>query len=366
VVYVLASSDLGGSESALISWLERLPGLGWPTAGVFVQKEGRLAVSLRRLGVPVVAGSGRRFRNPAGYAGDLARLVGLIRRSRPRLVYSSGPKAHLYGGTAAALTRTRAVWFAHDYPGGSPWVRPAARLPGRIYANSEGTARAFRELLGEAPKFVHPPVEVERFRFDEAARATFRTRLGAADDEVLFGFIGRLQRQKGVEVFIRALATARREQGTVRGVVVGSALQGMDEDYERELRAEAATLGLGQPGITFLPFQEDPRPALCGIDCLVLTPRLPEGFGLTIVEAMAAGRRVIATTEGGPLETVTPETGDLVAPGDVEAVAAAMVRLARDPALRDAVLDAGPRRAREFGADGSARDVAAAFAEAAA
>ncbi|MEA2684643.1 MAG: hypothetical protein QOK05_2971 [Chloroflexota bacterium] len=363
VLYVLASSDLGGSESALMSWMSRLPELGWDTGAVFVQKEGRLAAGLRARGAAVVTGSGGRFRNPVAYGRDIVTLTSLIRRTRPRLVYSSGAKAHLYGGVAAALTRTPAVWFAHDYPGGSGWVRPATRVPGRIYANSEGTAAAYRPLLGRTPGVVYPPTEVERFGLDETARSGFRAELGAGPEETVFGYVGRLQRQKGVETFIAALAAARQSEPRVRGVVVGSALQGMDEAYEGELRHAAASLGLDEAGLRFIAFQPDPRPALCGIDCLVLTPRLPEGFGLSVIEAMAAGRWVIATAEGGPLETVTATTGELVTPRDVDAVTTAILRFAREPKLRRGALSEGPRRSRDFGAAASARLVAAAFAE---
>jgi glycosyltransferase involved in cell wall biosynthesis len=107
--------------------------------------------------------------------------------------------------------------------------------------------------------------------------------------------------------------------------------------------------------VRFLGAVDDPRTALAPAQ-LLLHAADREPFGLVLVEALAAGRPVVAPAAGGPLEIVTPGCGRLYPPGDAEAGAAALRAVLADPGLR-----AGAReRARDFDGPASARRFAAA------
>ena len=100
--------------------------------------------------------------------------------------------------------------------------------------------------------------------------------------------------------------------------------------YAAALRARAARPDLAGR-VRFLGAVADPRAALAAAHCLLhCADREP--FGLALVEALAAGRPVVAPAAGGPLEIVTPRCGRLYAPGDAAAGAAALLAILADPA----------------------------------
>jgi glycosyltransferase involved in cell wall biosynthesis len=107
----------------------------------------------------------------------------------------------------------------------------------------------------------------------------------------------------------------------------------------RELDLESA--------VRFTGDQDRTAPFLAGADVVVHSSRTPEPFGLVVLEAMLAGRAVVAPAAGGPLEIVEPGvTGLLVPPGDASGLAAAILTLFRDPSLRLRMGAAGRARAR--------------------
>ena len=124
-----------------------------------------------------------------------------------------------------------------------------------------------------------------------------------------------------------------------------------EDDYEAELKRLGQELGLDDR-VTFVGFTRDIDRELAGFDMLVHASVVAEPFGQVVVEGMAAGLAVIATAAGGPMEIITPDVdGVLVAPGDVDELAAALVTLADDPALRDRLGVAAVQRASDFHPD---------------
>jgi glycosyltransferase involved in cell wall biosynthesis len=106
--------------------------------------------------------------------------------------------------------------------------------------------------------------------------------------------------------------------------------------------------------VRFLGPLEDPRPALAEAHCLLHCGER-EAFGLALVEALAAGRPVVAPAAGGPLEIVTPACGRLYEPGNATAAAAALEEVLNDPDAPAAARE----RAATFDAQASARAFAA-------
>jgi glycosyltransferase involved in cell wall biosynthesis len=164
-------------------------------------------------------------------------------------------------------------------------------------------------------------------------------------DSVVAGTFARLDRDKGIDVLLRAA-------GPLENVTVVVAGDGPARD---PLLAEAGALGMSERA-RFLPWSETPRALLDEIDVFVLPSRL-EGFPLSILEAMMAGRPVIATDVGSVREAVVDETTGLVVPaGDADRLRDSLARLARNAEERMRMGDAGRRRALElFTADRMAR-----------
>jgi glycosyltransferase involved in cell wall biosynthesis len=170
-------------------------------------------------------------------------------------------------------------------------------------------------------------------------------------DGCVLGTLARLDRIKGIDVLLRALV----ELPAVRLRLVG---EGPDRD---ELVALAAELNLADR-VELRPWTDDPHAELAAIDIFVL-PSRNEGFPLSIVEAMLAGRPVVATDVGSVAEAVVPETGVVVPKDDVPALRVAIARLVDDHALRARLGAAGRERALErFTAAKMARDFEALYA----
>ncbi len=142
-----------------------------------------------------------------------------------------------------------------------------------------------------------------------------------------FGVLARLAREKGVDTLLRATAVARETLPGLAVLIAG--------DGPQRLRLEALSRRLGLGGVVcFLGWVADSDLFLREIDVLV-APSLAEGQSLAVMEAMAAGRPVIASRVGGLADTVRDgEDGLLVAPGDPDGLATAMCRLGRDAAER--------------------------------
>jgi glycosyltransferase involved in cell wall biosynthesis len=181
------------------------------------------------------------------------------------------------------------------------WDRAKAQRETRYVAISEISRRRINKFWGRDAEIVYPPVAVERFSTGEPDNA--------------FLYVGELVRHKNVEV---ALQAAERASVPIR--IVGG---GVDEARLRA-RYEA------RPGVSFLGRVTDGDLVhLYAKSRALIVPNIEE-FGITAVEAQAAGRPVLAADGGGARETVVEgETGLFHAPGDVAALSGAMM----DPEL---------------------------------
>lgn len=184
-------------------------------------------------------------------------------------------------------------------------------------------------------------------------RQAIRQRAGIPSGAVLLGTVANLFPRKGYEVMLRALPAIIRAIPTAHYMIVGS-----DEcGYADRLKGLAQELKIADR-VHIVGFQDPVQPFLSSLD-LYVHPALMEGFGIAVVEAMAMGKAVVATTTGGLPEVVAQgETGLLVPPGDAEALAAAVVDLLGDGARREQMGRAGKVRAQErFSLDASVKQV---------
>lgn len=174
------------------------------------------------------------------------------------------------------------------------------------------------------------------------AAPALRARLGIPADALVYGHIGRLNLQKAQHYLVAAATLAFRRLETAWLVLVG------DGPDRSQLEQQIASIS--DPAIRYrirmvgeLASSEIPA-CHSMFDVFLLSSRF-EGQGLVNMEAMAAGRPVIATRVGGVASTVGDEAGILVQPENAEALAEAMVTLGTDPGLRRRMGEAGRKRA---------------------
>ncbi len=163
------------------------------------------------------------------------------------------------------------------------------------------------------------PDGVDVSRFIPMARAEVLNRLGLQNEGSIVLYVGAIKRSKGIDYLLKAAGRlVETVDRRVKFLLVG------EGDYERQAKLLAERLGITD-AVDFVgnrPNQEIPM-WMNACDVLVL-PSLSEGFGVVLIEAMACGKPVIATTCGGPEDIVNPDNGILVPPGDEAALSRAL------------------------------------------
>jgi len=268
----------------------------------------------------------------------VARLAGIARRFRPDVMHLHSSRAHTIGALAARLVRVPAV-VAHkrtDFPPGS--LLGSWRW-GRLIDAAIAVSRQAKESLVRArvPEqrihVIHSSVDCRAF----APAGGDRSRLGLPENAPLVGAIGELVRRKGHHVLLEAARIIASVLPDARYVICG---QGPDE---RALRALAES---SVPGaVAFLGQVKDVRPVLAAVDVFV-HPALREALGVAVLEAMAMGKAIVASAIGGIPEAIEHGASGLLVPArDAKALAEAILRLLRDPELRQAMGRAARDRA---------------------
>lgn len=257
------------------------------------------------------------------------KLYRLFARERPDLVHTHTAKAGTVGRVAgmlyrwltpaALVGRPRPCRFVHTYHG-HIFHSYYGRLKTRIFLGIEKSLarlatdrivvispQQYREIheefgVGRARQFRVVPLGLDTGVFAGWAdrRNLMRDELGAGDRDVLVGIVGRLTEIKNHALFLRAAALYKgrfgtvREERRVRFVILG------DGHLRQALEAQARELGIGEDMI-FTGTRNDPENFYPALDIVALTS-LNEGTPLTLIEAMANARPLIATTVGGVVD----------------------------------------------------------------
>jgi glycosyltransferase involved in cell wall biosynthesis len=176
----------------------------------------------------------------------------------------------------------------------------------------------------------------------------FRARHDLTGGSPLVIAVGNISRRRGQDVLLEALALARRELPDASCALVGAPHpRAEDVAFERELRGLAARLGI-EHAVSFTGYVDDMADAYAAADVVVNPIRGAEGLGRVALEALAAGRPVIASRVGGVSEALRDDRDALlVEPGDPSALAAALVRLTRDAELAKRLVRSGAEHVRD-------------------
>lgn len=272
-------------------------------------------------------------------------LASAFRRQRASLVHLHTGRANWLGGWAARLARLPAITTRRmDRPLRRGWLTRLTyeRLTRRAAAISPAVAGVLTAAGMPPARIVTIPSAVDLAALaPQRPRAEVRAELGVHADAVLLLGLARLTRRKGFDVLLDALgAPALRDDARWTLVLAG------DGEELPALRRAAADLGLAQR-VRFPGRREDVADLLAAAD-LVVMPSRGEGLGVAALEAMAAGRPVLASRVGGLADAVAHDvTGLLVPPDDPAALGAALRRLLDDATLRARLAAAGPPRVEQ-------------------
>lgn len=336
VAYLFPRGDLGGAEVATVRFIAGHDRSKVTPVALFLE-DGEAAVSVRDLGVTAdIAPLLPRLSRAHEVRQARAWLRDRLEHHQIDIQHAVMPWTHALAGSAARKAGTRSVWFQHNRPNPFDPIDWYASLSKTdlIVANSYFVARLQQRMnLRRFPvEVVHPPVDLPT---RDQRSTSLRSELGADETNVLAVLAGRLQRGKGQDVAVRAMAIAAGRAPNLRLAVVGGVLFGLEREYRSEIEELAKQQGMADR-IQFVGFRRDMTAVYASADIVLQCSRNPEAFGLVVAEGLAHGRAVIASDAGGLQEQIDHErTGLLVRPDDPAALADALVRVTNDTALRE-------------------------------
>jgi glycosyltransferase involved in cell wall biosynthesis len=347
VVFLNATGQLGGAERVLVCLLKALRSEkpNWELQ-VVAGDDGPLIPLLADLGFKVevlsmpqslVNMGEASTRNPLALIGAFVgafgyrnRLRKLLTRGRPDVIQTLNFKMHLLAA-CSTISGARLCWHVHDFVSNRFLTRKLMRLlsgrPACVVAISESVARDLKSI-SKVPSRVRTilnAVDLDHFSPEGPTWPPC--------GEPSVGFIATFARWKGHEVFLRAVESLPRR---FRVYIAGGGLYKTagSQITSEELRVLTETLRLTDR-VTFTGFLDDTAPLLRSLDVVVHASTEPEPFGLTVAEAMACGRPVVASLAGGVTEILDDGVNGLGhSPGDIQGLARSIDRLLCEPELR--------------------------------
>lgn len=286
----------------------------------------------------------------------LLSLVWLIFKEKPDIVHTHSSKAGILGRVAAKIcfipniihTPHGHVFYGHFGVFASRiflWVEKIlSRLTDRMVALTDGEMDDYINLSVCPPEKlskIHSGVDVKQFMQSNGNMVEKRRSLGLDQNGNVIGFVGWLLPIKGPEYLLKAMEYIWQKYPETAVVFVGKG------DLDMDLRTQALQMSANGK-VKFLGWREDIDQIMPVFDMLVL-PSLNEGMGRVLVEAMAAGKPVVASSVGGIPDLVRHgETGYLVPPADEKALADGIKKLLDDPGKAWEMGQHGKKHCQQF------------------
>lgn len=360
VAYLLPRLEMGGTEKHVRDLVGRLDRTKFRPIVIATAEGGPLEADFADMGVPVFVIGYQGFTRRRGQVVRRARLAlnsfreiaAILRAERTAIVHAYLPAANVLGALAGIAARTPAIVVSKrglcHYKKGRPilaFFENVANLAAdAVLVNSDAVAAAVRS----AERFCGRKIR----RIHNGIDAASPTASGAAapsgggppldpplpPDAAAILYVANLFPYKGHLDLVEAASSV-----VFRFPGAHFLLAGREEGAGIEVKRRIEALGLS--GNVHLLGPRDDVPSLMGAADLVVHPSHEEGFSNTILEAMAAGKAVIAANVGGVPEAVLDgETGLLVPPGDPKMLAEGILSLLRDPEKARTLGGAGRRR----------------------
>ncbi|HOZ47846.1 MAG TPA: glycosyltransferase family 4 protein [Candidatus Hydrogenedentes bacterium] len=366
----------GGSDKALYDFATRLPRDAFTP--ILILKRGDpmakayRAAEIEVIEIPFVPPRralewGKLARFALGFWPSTFRVAWTLRRIRADVVHVN-TLFNLQGAIGARLAGRPLVWHVREIVPDSRMAQLMLALVPHLATRAVAISSAVRDTLarcGDRLRVVFDGIDLAPFESSSGARRRIRAELGIVETEPLVATIGRIEPWKGQHVFVEAAPAILAQFPSARFLVVGTPAVNKPQ-YYHDLRARCRELAI-EERFVFTGVRHDVPKLLAASDVLVLPSVTPEPFGLTVIEAMAAARPVVATAAGGPLDTVLDgKTGFLTSPHSADALAQAVCRVLEAPELARDLGVSGRERARQlFSIERVAREMADVLAEAA-
>ncbi len=335
IVYVIGTLGRGGAEKQTLMLADLVREKGYRSSLFVLEAQGDLLSEAERLGIPVHDGgyvsTAPRARKLMQLTRALARLWRLLHNEKPTVVHGVLPLTNVMAalagraaGVPLVVTSRRALNTHQErVPGWRFADKLGFGLSDVVVANSNAVKEDTVRREGGAPgkiRVIYNGIDLSAFRVSATARGQVRSELGLSEAAPVLITVANLIPYKGHSELLRALALVRKEYPEVRLLVVGE-----DRGIGSALKAEAARLGIERQ-VSWLGSRSDVPKLLAAAD-LYVSASHEEGFSNSLLEALAAGKMVVATRVGGNTEMLEGGVlGYLVEPGNPSSLADAVRR----------------------------------------
>ena len=362
ILFYNHTGQVSGAEGLMLMILARLDRTRFEPVVVCPQ-QGPLAQMVAELAVPVesLAGLEARFTWRADhllrYLKSFLRVISQIRQKviliKPDLIHANSIRAGLVATAATFGLETPVVWHLHDLLRRHPlstairafaFLSPHARMIAVSQAAADKFSGAFLPWKDRV-RVILNAIDLAKFHPNETARQKIRDEFqlgpensctaavpGIPQGRFVIGIVGRVTPEKGQLELLRAFAQVLNEIPQATLVIVGAPLFNRDHEYLQLLKQTASELGIAErvrmPGA-----RRDVAAIMQALDLLVINSSV-EAFCLVALEAMACGTPILAVVSGGIPELIEHgKNGWLLPRRDEQTLAAAILELARQPAL---------------------------------
>ena len=347
VLQLITSLERGGAENHLLALLTHANRQAFAVETAVLCGEGELVPHFRAAGIPVHLLKARNRFDPLA----LGRLVRLLRDHPFDIVHSHLFRADIYAGLAVArLGEHRPLLVSTRHNDDRFFLNPFVGLVHYAISARQDLIIAISDHIARftVARGVRHPARVRRVyhgleppvtRALEREGQRIRSELGISAGAFLVGNVGRLALQKGQRHLIAAMPLLLERVPRAHAIIAGGG------DLEEFLKELADEMGVAERVHVLGPRKDVPA-LMHAIDVFAM-PSIWEGFGLVLLEAMAAGRPIVASRVATiPEVVVDGETGILVPAGDPLALAEALATLADQPSLARQYGEAGRERLR--------------------
>ncbi len=347
MLQLITSLERGGAENHLLALLTHADRTTFESEAAVLSGEGELVSVFRDAGIPVHLLKARNRFDPFAFR----KLLRLLRSGNYDILHSHLFRADIYAGLAVARLGERApLLVSTRHNDDRFFLNPFVGIVHYLISARQDLIIAISDHIARftVSRGVRDPSRVRRVYHGLEPTVTealereglrIRQELGLGPEDFVIGNVGRLAPQKGQRHLIAAMPLILERVPSAHAVIAGG---GDLEDYLRDLSLE---FGVADRVHVLGPRRD--VPALMHAMDLFAMPSIWEGFGLVLLEAMAAGRPIVASRVATIPEVVADgETGVLVPAADPVALADAVASLAHDPARARALGEAGRQRLR--------------------
>jgi L-malate glycosyltransferase len=341
ILHVITSLGIGGAENLLLSYLKNLDNNKYSFYVCCLRdKPDDLSSEISEYAQIINLKMKNKF-NPI----VVSRLLKVIKKIQPEIIHTHLFQPRIYT-TFAHLLYNRAVLLTHKHSIVNPGKHHifmllemvAILFNKKIIAISDSVKESLYkyEFIPKSKIFVLTN-SIDYLKFNEASK----NKTYLIEKSIVIGTVGRVERVKGIKYLLLAMQIILQQYPNARLEIIG------DGSQLNKLKSLAEKLGISN-SIIFFGKLANPIPNYRRMDVFVL-PSLLEGFGIVLLEAMAAGIPVVATNIHGIKEVIVDgKSGILVPPKNPEAIAKAVTSIIEDPQLSKDLVDGGFKRARLF------------------